>query len=81
VSHIPAPLLLTIPETARILSVSPSTVHRMIRDDELRATHIRGCSRILGSSVMDHIEEANPTLLAPKQAEWAVPDCYRQKLE
>jgi excisionase family DNA binding protein len=40
------PLLLTIPETARELRVTPTTVYHMIRDGQLGVTKVRGATRI-----------------------------------
>lgn len=50
-SNTNSPLLLTTSEAARLLSVSRSTVHRMVHDGELRRVTIRGCTRIVASSV------------------------------
>jgi excisionase family DNA binding protein len=47
------PTILTVRETAQALRVSESTVHRMIRDRELGSVRIRGCTRILGTEVLD----------------------------
>lgn len=49
-------LLITISEAALMLRVSRSTIHRMIQDGELRRVTIRGCTRIVKSSVACHID-------------------------
>lgn len=47
--------LLTINEVAEILTVSKFTVYRMLKDDEIQATKIRGSIRIFGKSLEENI--------------------------
>jgi excisionase family DNA binding protein len=46
-----SPELLTIPEAAKSLRVSESTVYRLLRDDELIPVKLRGCTRISGTDL------------------------------
>jgi len=47
--------LLTLEEVAQILSISVSTVRRMIDDRELRARRVRGQLRVLKEDLEEYI--------------------------
>jgi excisionase family DNA binding protein len=46
---------LRIKEAAAILNVSQRTIWRMIADDQLTVSRIRGCTRLLRSQVLGHL--------------------------
>jgi len=52
----PERLLLTIPEVASLLSMSPSTVRRLIESAELRSVKVRGTRRIPRVTVDAYVE-------------------------
>jgi excisionase family DNA binding protein len=48
-----------VKRAAQKLSVSPRTVWRMIADGDLKATHIRGCTRLSYSDVVRYSKKKN----------------------
>jgi excisionase family DNA binding protein len=55
-SELVAPLLYTINETARLISASPRTVHRLIERGELTAVGYGRLKRVTLDSIMAFIE-------------------------
>ncbi len=53
------PLLRTVPETARMLSVSVRTVWRLVDDGTLPVAHIRGSARISDQAIRDFAARAS----------------------
>jgi excisionase family DNA binding protein len=53
------PLLHTVPEAARMLSVSVRTVWRLVDDGTLPLTHIRGSARISDQAIRDFAARAS----------------------
>jgi excisionase family DNA binding protein len=53
-----APHLLKVPGAAAMLGVSPRTIWRMIADGQLKAVHIRGCTRLYLRSVNEYVKQS-----------------------
>jgi excisionase family DNA binding protein len=69
--HAPEPLLLTIVEAARMLSVGRTTVYELIERGDLRAVHIGRACRVPVVALNDYVER----LLA---SEVVTPSSYRE---
>lgn len=69
--RVPEPLLLTIVEAARLLSVGRTTVYELIERGDLRAVHIGRACRVPVVAVTDYVER----LLA---IEVVTPSSYRE---
>ena len=67
----PEPLLLTVVEAARLLSVGRTTIYELIERGELRTVHIGRASRVPVTAVNDYVAR----LLA---IEDATPPSYRE---
>jgi excisionase family DNA binding protein len=52
----PEPLLLTVVEAGRVLSVGRTTVYELIAQGELRTVHIGRACRVPVASVADYVE-------------------------
>jgi excisionase family DNA binding protein len=50
--------LVTVNEAAKLLCVSGRTVWRMIADGQLKAVHIRGCTRVYLHSVEEYLKQS-----------------------
>jgi excisionase family DNA binding protein len=50
--------LITVKQAAVRLGVSPRTVWRMIADGQLKAVHVRGCTRVYRRSVDDYLKQS-----------------------
>lgn len=50
--------LVTVSEAAEKLRVSTRTVWRMIADGQLKAVHIRGCTRVYLQSVEEFLKQS-----------------------
>jgi excisionase family DNA binding protein len=55
----PGPLLHTVPEAARLLSVSVRTVWRLIDDGTLPVAHVRGAARVSDEALRDFAGRAS----------------------
>ena len=55
----PGPLLHTVPEAARMLSVSVRTVWRLVDDGSLPLAHVRGSARISDQAIRDFVARAS----------------------
>ena len=55
----PGPLLHTVPEAARLLSVSVRTVWRLIDDGTLPVAHVRGAARVSDEALRDFADRAS----------------------
>ena len=55
----PGPLLHTVPEAARLLSVSVRTVWRLIDDGSLPVAHVRGAARVSDQALRDFASRAS----------------------
>lgn len=55
------PLALTVPQTAKLLNLAPSTVHLMIRDGELPAVVICGKRRVLRKTLEQWLDRQPTT--------------------
>ena len=49
--------LLRISEAALVLGVSQRTVWRMVAEGQLKAVHVRGCTRIYRSSLDEYLKK------------------------
>ncbi len=52
-----APLLVTIPEASRLLSVGRTTLYKLITLHRLKLVKVAGASRVTRSSVDDYLRE------------------------
>jgi excisionase family DNA binding protein len=69
--HAPEPLLLTIVEAARLLSVGRTTVYELMERGELRSVHIGRACRVPIVAVNDYVARLLPI-------EDATPPSYRE---
>jgi len=55
----PGPLLHTVPEAARLLSVSVRTLWRLIDDGTLPVAHVRGAARVSDEALRAFVDRAS----------------------
>lgn len=60
-----APLLLTIPDAARVLAIGRTTMYELVADGAIEVVHIGRCARVPTDAIRDFLMQLRHTACEP----------------